>query len=127
MTESSWRARPYAELDATNDKKLLHLGAEQPDGFWPVFKGASFDLWVPDTGIYYGWADPDVLTEHLRQKRKRGAKHSRSPFSEFETEWVDDPTTLPCRSARLAFRDISRADRYTNGASCPNTSAGFSN
>jgi len=54
-----WRARPHAELHATNDKKLMDLESSAcPDGFWPVFKGESFDLWTPDTGTYYAWADP---------------------------------------------------------------------
>ena len=33
--------------DATNDKHLLDLESEEcPDGFWPVYKGESFDLWT---------------------------------------------------------------------------------
>ena len=28
-----------------------------PSGLWPVYKGASFNLWEPDTGKknYYAW------------------------------------------------------------------------
>ena len=57
--EGQWRARPDAELHATNQKYLMDLESEDcPDGFWPVYKGESFDLWTPDTGTYYAFANP---------------------------------------------------------------------
>ncbi|MEK7764818.1 MAG: hypothetical protein AAB368_01145, partial [bacterium] len=43
-----WRARPYAEFHATNDKPRMKF--EQRDGLWPIYKGESFDLWNSDTG-----------------------------------------------------------------------------
>jgi len=47
----SWRARPDTELHATAQKPLMDLESERcPRGFWPVFKGESFDIWTPDTG-----------------------------------------------------------------------------
>lgn len=103
-----WRARPYAELHATNDKPLMDLESEdQPRGFWPVYKGESFDLWTPDTGTYYAWADPKRVKPVLQQKRLRGGR--RSAFSEFPRSWLQDEETLPCLRPRIAFRDISRA------------------
>jgi len=36
-----------------------------PDGFWPVFKGESFDIWTPEAGEYYAFADPDVVIPWL--------------------------------------------------------------
>lgn len=105
----SFRVRPIqGDLNATTDKPLMDLeAATPPPGFWPVFKGESFDLWAPDTGTYYGWADPDVLLPHLQAKRERAT--SRSAFAEFEDSWRQDPDTLPCLAPRVAFRDISRA------------------
>ncbi len=102
--ESAWRARPYRELDATKDKPWMDLESEQrPEGFWPVFKGESFDLWTPDTGTYYAWADPERMLAHLRDKRNRGTK--KGPFGEFTAGWRADSRTLPCLSPRIAFRD----------------------
>jgi hypothetical protein len=103
-----WRARPVRELDATLDKKHMELDVTG-EGLWPVYKGASFDLWQPDTGDYYAWADPDHVTEVLQAKRERGARHSRSAFSEMPPEWISDPSTLPCLHPRIAFRDVTRA------------------
>ena len=106
----SWRARPYTELHATNDANLMDLETEhRPRGFWPVFKGESFDIWNSDTGSYYGWADPAVVRAALQAKRIRGARGENSPFSEFPAPWVNDPLTLPCNFARVVFRDVSRA------------------
>ncbi len=74
---------------------------------WPVYKGASFNLWDPDTGIYYASADPMTMTEHLRTKRKRQHRTSSSPFSEFDQDWIDNPDTLACLRPRIAFRDVT--------------------
>jgi len=82
---------------------------ECPDGFWPVYKGASLNLWTPDTGIYYAWADPEPVLEFLQNKRHRGGKNRRSVHSEFPLEHRSDPITLPCHSPRIAFRDVARA------------------
>ena len=109
--ESQWRARPHTELHATNDKGLMELVEKKPRGYWPVLKGESFDIWDPDTGSYYAWANPKTMQEHLEKKRQRGRTHSRSVFFEFaaQPEWFTDPSNLPCLRARIAFRDVSRA------------------
>lgn len=35
----TWRARPFAELHATNAKGVMKFAEERPEGFWPVYKG----------------------------------------------------------------------------------------
>jgi hypothetical protein len=107
-----WRARPHTELHATNDKDLMDLrSATCPPGFWPVFKGESFDLWTPDTGKYYAFADPKKVVPHLHKKALTGVGQQRSVFSEFKGREGEmrDSTSLPCYRARVAFRDVSRA------------------
>lgn len=95
---TSWRTRPHTELHATNDKGLMDLKSkERPAGFWPVYKGESFDLWTPDTGTYYAWADPKKMLPHLQQRRLRGGRNWNSPFSEFDPGVLRDLETLPCR------------------------------
>jgi hypothetical protein len=107
---ASWRVRPYAELHATNDKGLMDLESTQrPKGYWPVYKGESFDLWQPDTGRYYAWADPALALAALQEKRCRASRSRNSPLAEFDRKWLEDSTTLPASSPRIAFRDISRA------------------
>jgi len=105
----SWRVRPIqGDLNSTKGKPLMDLESiKQPDGFWPVFKGESFDIWTPDTGTYYAWVDPDIVLSALQQKRKRAT--SRSAFAEFDEQWRKDRETLPCLRPRIAFRDVSRA------------------
>ncbi len=108
--DEGWRVRPHRELDATNDKGLMDLKAEKcPTGYWPVFKGESFDIWQPDTGRYYGYADPTKVIPALQKKRLNSARLERSAFAEFDSQTIADPKTLPCHRARIAFRDISRA------------------
>ncbi|MCX6575293.1 MAG: hypothetical protein NTV82_02745, partial [Candidatus Aminicenantes bacterium] len=102
--KKSWLARPYAELHATNDKGLMTLAAKRPEGQWPVFKGESFDIWTPDTGSYYAWADPEKITEALQRKRLR----ARTAFRGYPHAYLIDKNTLPCYKPRIAFRDIAR-------------------
>ena len=104
-----WKARAIAELHATNDKRHMILDPDSADGLWPVYKGASFDLWQPDTGEYYAWADPEYICGVLQERRLNQAALARSAFSELPREVIFDPATLPCRSPRLAFRDVARA------------------
>lgn len=107
--DGGWQAKPIRELDATNDKKHMITQEEPPVHAWPVYKGASFDLWNPDTGEYYAWADPDYITDVLQAKRRNQQRNRRSAFNAFPLEWASDSETLPCRHPRIAFRDISRA------------------
>jgi hypothetical protein len=109
-----WRARPQTELHATADKGLMDLASETcPEGFWPIFKGESFDLWEPDTGRYYGWADPARVLPCLREKRLRSSRKRNSAYAEFDGQ-LRDPRTLPCLTPRVAFRDITnRTNRRT--------------
>jgi hypothetical protein len=106
----SWRARPDAELHATAQKDLMDLKSEKcPKGFWPVYKGESFDLWAPDTGTYYAFADPKEVIPFLYDKRLRGSKKKESAHGEFSLEYLRRKETLPCNVARIAFRDVTRA------------------
>ena len=104
-----WRARPDAELHATSQKPLMDLVNEEcPDGFWPVYKGESFDLWTPDTGIYYAWADPEPVRQWIQAKRLRAGKGRRdSAHQEFPLPHLRDPQTLSCFAPRVAFRGIT--------------------
>lgn len=106
----SWRARPDAELHATMQKPLMNMRAEKcPKGYWPVYTGESFDLWNPDTGFYYAWADPEKVVTFLYEKRLRSASKKDSVHGASRLEVLRKKETLPCYSARIAFRDVTRA------------------
>ena len=103
-----WRARPITELHATAQKAIMSF--EREDGYWPVYKGASFDLWDPDKGAAYAWADPIPVLDWLQKKRLRAAKSQRdSAHKEFALEHLRDRSTLPAYKPRIAFRDVARA------------------
>jgi hypothetical protein len=86
----------------------MKVTERQPEGFWPVYKGESFDIWQPDTGTYYAWADPEKLCDHLHVKRQRSRNKENSPFAEFtDPAWFNSMKTLPCLYPRIAFRDVT--------------------
>lgn len=109
---TSWRARPHREMDATNDKTLMDVRSKTcPEGYWPVFKGESFDLWTPDVGegSYYAWANPKKVLPVLHEKRRRSGSREDSVFAGFDPKWLADERTLPCLGPRIAFRDVTRS------------------
>ena len=117
--KEQWRARPDAELHATSEKPLMDLESEEcPDGFWPVYKGESFDLWTPDTGIYYAWADPGPVQQRIQSKRLRARNNPRSAHSEFPPHHLRDPKTLPCFAPRIAFRDVTNRTNQRTVIAC---------
>ena len=106
--ENKWRARPTHEMNATFDADKMNFSEECPDGFWTVYKGASFDLWNPDTGEYNAWADPKVVLPWLQEKRLRANKGGRdSVHREFSLEYVKNESTLASLKPRISFRLIT--------------------
>lgn len=85
---------------------------------WPVYGGKSFNIWVPDTGEYYAWADPEPLLEHLFEKRLSQSKTSSSAFYGAAPDWLSDPTTLPCLFPRIAFRDVTNPTNSRTTIAC---------
>jgi hypothetical protein len=115
--EESWRAIPYRE-DVAHDEPSGSDVETDPDniedGFWPVFKGSSFnppnsEIWITDTGDRYAWVDADAGKDYLQQKRENAYPYSNSPMSEMKEEWVNDESTLPCLHARVAMRKVGRS------------------
>ena len=116
-----WRARPLqGDMNATFQKPLMDLVNEEcPDGFWPVYKGESFDLWAPDTGTYYAWADPEPVLRWFQDKRlKAGRSRRDSPHREFSPHHLRDTKTLPCFAPRVAFRDITNRTNQRTVIAC---------
>ena len=114
-----WRARPDTELHATAQKNLMDVkNKECPDGFWPVYKGESFNLWTPNTGIYYAWADPEPVLDFLQRKRHRARNNRRSVHSEFPPQYWQDRKTLPCYRPRIAFRDVTNRTNQRTVIAC---------
>ena len=118
--EGQWRARPDAELHATAQKHLMDLRSEIcPEEFWPVYKGESFDLWTPDTGVYYAFAEPEPAQEWIQGKRLRAGRSRRdSAHREFPPNHLRNRATLPCHASRVAFRDVTNRTNQRTVISC---------
>jgi hypothetical protein len=108
-----WRAAPIqGDFNATIDKALMDFSPEPSVDFWPVYKGASFNLWEPKTEEAYACAEPSPLISLLQEKRMRGHRNSNSVFHECAPDWCADPSTLPCRSPRIVFRDATNRTNH---------------
>ena len=87
-------------------------------GHWPVYGGRSFNIWEPDTGEYYAWADFKKLTEHLHSKRLSQSNTSSSAFCGADPEWLNDPKTLPCLHPRITFRNLTNPTNSRTTIAC---------
>ena len=106
-------ALPVRELDATSDKSrfMKDNGAavlKEQQGYWPVYAGKSFNIWLPDTGRYLGSVNSLQIMDYLSKKRHRQHKQTRSAFSQFSEAVIHDEHTLPCCHPRVAFRGVGR-------------------
>lgn len=99
----NWEFRPFRELDATNDKKLLEFDIEEVKGRIPVYAGASFNLWDPDAGEPYAYSEPQVLRAHLENKLERAVRTARSAY--YRIDFLNGE--LPLDRPRIAFRDVT--------------------
>lgn len=100
---TGWAPRGMRELNASDDKEHFVFDTDGSD-LWPVYKGESFDLWNPDTGSVYAWAEPTHITDVLQARRRNQVRIKRSALYGRPAEWVEDPATLPARHPRIAWR-----------------------
>ena len=107
-------------MHATAQKPLMDLNSEHcPDGFWPVYKGESFDLWKSDTGTYYAFAEPGPALEWIQNKRLHASQRRRdTPHGEFPLAYLRDESTLPCFAPRIAFRDVTNRTNQRTIIAC---------
>ncbi|WP_119819267.1 Eco57I restriction-modification methylase domain-containing protein [Halalkaliarchaeum desulfuricum] len=130
--EGCWRARPTSELHTSQDKtkddgtRLMHFTDDPDEDFWPVYTGKSFNIWNPDTGERYAWADPDVVLDYIQESRENSYQYAgkRSAYYEMDEDWVFDEDTLTCLTPRVSFRDVARATDSRTVIPClvpPNT------
>lgn len=109
-SDQPWRFRPVqGDFNSTTGKKFFELDPETIDGLWPVYGGASFNLWTPDTGEYYAWADPEVVLPELLRRFRKGNRNKRSAFSELDPELTNEAENLPCMRPRISYRKITRS------------------
>jgi len=101
--------RPVAELHTSANKSLYNFDLEDPQGDLAVLTGASFNLWDPDFGAPYAYADTREVISFLQSRRRRQIGDRRSAFFGRGAEWATDEETLPLTGARIAFRDVARA------------------
>ena len=95
------------EFDATLDRKYFDSNSE--GDAWPVIGGAAFNIWTPDTGERFAWANETTVVSALSKKRRNQARTRASAFYGTSESVLSDPKTLPCYKPRIAFRLVTNA------------------
>ena len=106
-----WSFRPVAELHGTAQKHYFdfNLDAPEPQCTMPVWTGETFNLWAPEIGEPYAYADPHDIESFLLSKRLNQIKNRRSAFAGQSNSWAVDPKKLATRHPRIVFRDVARS------------------
>jgi hypothetical protein len=105
---TSWYARSVqGDFNSTTGRSVFSVDPAEHE--WPVYKGASFELWNPDTGDIYGSIDSRTALRELSKRLKSAAARANSPFSLLVPGQSVDSVGLPCTRPRIAYRRIARA------------------
>lgn len=96
--------RVYADVETSRDKAIYDARDTDAD-VWPVYGGDSFDIWKPDTGLYYARTTRRQAIEVVQRKRARSP--SSSPYGAMPRAWRDNANSHPCLRPRIAFRNIT--------------------
>ena len=102
--------RPVREIETT-ERTLFDSGLPVSSTRIPVYSGANFNLWNPDTvadgsGTYFATADREQVLRHLEAKARRLSARRASAFFGLR---FDDRAALPIAGPRIMYRDIARA------------------
>lgn len=109
---AGWQFRPVqGDLNQTTNRNLIVFmpGTLRSPGKVPVLTGGSFNIWDPDAGAPHAFADPATIDAFLQDRRTRQINRTDGTFSGLGSKWAADPSTLPYKMARIAFRDVARA------------------
>jgi len=116
QADSEWEFRPLqGDLNVTADKSLFAFDVDEAKGRVPVLAGASFNLWDPNFGKPYAYAEELSLRRHLFKKFQSASNNTRSAYKSMTAKSVND---LPMDHARLAFRDIARSNDTRTSIVC---------
>ena len=107
--DGDWQFIPLRELHTTDNKAMYDFDIANPSGDLPVLTGGSFNLWNPDFGEPYAYAESSEVIPWLQERRRRQIRLTSSAFHGLSDRWAADLKTLPCMHPRLAFRDVCRA------------------
>ncbi|MFI5950402.1 Eco57I restriction-modification methylase domain-containing protein [Micromonospora chalcea] len=110
-TVGDWQFRPIRELHTTDNKPFYDFNLTSPaeTHTLPILTGGSFDIWHPDHGEPYAYADPDVVVPFLLERRRVSMRRRDTAFTGAAAESPDDAASLPMMRPRIAFRDVCRA------------------
>jgi hypothetical protein len=98
-----WEFRLTNEVHSANDRALFQFDVDAPRGRMPVFGGASFNLWEPEAGMPFAYADEERLRKHLSVKLASQQRLSRSAYRGMHVT----EGSLPLDQPRIAFRKIT--------------------
>lgn len=105
-SKEGFEFRPIAELQATKEKRFYDFDLKHPTGDIKVYAGRTFNLWNPDFGDPYAFANSEEVFAFLENKLINQRNNRRSAFYGLSDDAL---IPRPWQRARIIFRDVARA------------------
>ncbi len=96
--------RSVREFDVTMDREHFDHGPGEPR--FKVLSGKSFNIWNPDAGEVFAYADPEIVMGELNRKLQRQLGLRSSALYGLSME-KDLKGMHPCQRARVAYRSVT--------------------
>ncbi len=99
------RLRTVIEFNSTSDRKYFdHVRSNESI---PVYSGRSYNIWQPNTGEPFAWAEPTIAIAELTKRFQRQTRLKSSAFYGLDLD-RDFAGSLPYERPRLVLRGITR-------------------
>lgn len=93
------------DLNGTTNSDLFRTSGRTAEFTFPVFAGATFNLWAPDAGEPYGYSNSESIRSFQYERLLNASRNKKSAYFGLPV----DKQNLPLDQARIGFRDITNA------------------
>ena len=104
------------DFNQTTDRNLIFLG-DKDKGDLLAYKGASFNLWCPETGEILGSADSKNISKFIAKRLERSSKMVSSAFYKQKSD-SSEKYAYVYENPRIAFRLITNQTNTRTIISC---------
>jgi hypothetical protein len=94
------------DINATTGRPFFEFDLGEKDSRSPVIGGASFNLWQPDFGDPYAYAQKENIFPFLLERARASARGQNSVYRGRTFKSIQD---VPAAQSRIAFRDVTNA------------------
>ncbi len=98
-------AAVQGDLNGTTNSDLFSTSGKTEINTFPIYAGATFNLWEPNAGEPYGFSNGETIRNFQFERLLNASRNKKSAYYGLPV----DKQNLPIDQVRLGFRDITNA------------------